>query len=88
METAFHGPNFDLPLPELIGNNEEWEVKVIIADWKHYGKEQFLVKWRGYPMSDNTWEPQENITNAEAALSDYMRQHGNGKKSNKSGAVS
>ena len=21
----------------------------------------FLVKWKGYPTSDNSWEPQENL---------------------------
>lgn len=87
-ETTFHRPNFTLPLPELIDNEEEWEVEVIIADRKHYGKDQFLVKWRGYPTSDNTWEPRENIANANAALSEYLQQRGNGKKSNKRGANS
>ena len=22
----------------------------------------YLVKWKGYPMSDNSWEPKENIS--------------------------
>ena len=25
------------------------------------GKQKFLVKWKGYPASENTWEPAENL---------------------------
>ena len=25
------------------------------------GKQTFLVKWKGYPASENTWEPAENL---------------------------
>ena len=42
---------------------EEYEVEKII-DMKQMGRRRktyFLVKWKGYPTSDNSWEPQENI---------------------------
>ncbi len=30
------------------------------------GKEEFLVKWAGYPLSQATWEPFENLSGEEA----------------------
>ena len=30
------------------------------------GKEEFLVKWVGYPLSEATWEPFENLSGEEA----------------------
>ena len=42
---------------------EEYEVEKII-DMKQMGRQRKtydLVKWKGYPTSDNSWEPQENI---------------------------
>ena len=30
------------------------------------GKEEFLVKWVGYPLNEATWEPFENLSGEEA----------------------
>ena len=30
------------------------------------GKEQFLVKWVGYPLNEATWEPFKNLSGEEA----------------------
>ena len=30
------------------------------------GMEEFLVKWAGYPLSEATWEPFENLSGEEA----------------------
>ena len=54
-ETAFHGPNYMRPPLDLIDNEEEYEVEQIL-DLRIQGcncKVQYLVKWVGYPDSDN-----------------------------------
>jgi hypothetical protein len=55
-ETPLHGPNFSWPPPDLIDNEEEYEVEQIKAH-RNFGRSkrlQYLIKWKGYPESDNT----------------------------------
>src|SRR5258708_4009308 len=62
-ENAIHGPNFSKPPPDLIQGAEEYKVEHLINHRRH-GKSrtlQYFVKWKGYPVSDNTWEPLHNI---------------------------
>src|SRR5229473_889303 len=62
-ENAVHGPNFSQPPPDLIQGTEEYEVEHLINHRCH-GKSQtlqYFVKWKGYPESNNTWEPAQNI---------------------------
>ena len=35
---------------------------------------EFLIKWVGYPIHDNTWEPFDNVTSAPTALNDFITQ--------------
>jgi hypothetical protein len=42
----------------LIDNKEEYEVEQIKVH-RNFGRSkhlQYLIKWKGYPESDNTWE--------------------------------
>src|SRR5712672_2835550 len=62
-ETEAYGPNFIKPPPELIDGEEEYEVEAILNHRSHGRRKQlqYLIKWKGYPHSDNTWEPSENV---------------------------
>ncbi len=62
-ETAAHGPNFTRPPPDLIDGEEEYKVERIVAH-RQFGRSkrlQYLIKWKGYPESDNTWEPADQV---------------------------
>ena len=62
-ETPAHGPNFSRPPPDLIGGEEEYEVESIKAHC-YFGRNkrlQFLIRWKGYLESDNTWEPADSV---------------------------
>jgi Chromo (CHRromatin Organisation MOdifier) domain len=63
VETPSHGPNFTQPPPDLIDGEEEYEVKQICAHqrWGQHKTLQYLIKWKGYPESDNTWENADQI---------------------------
>ena len=40
---------------------EEYEVEAIVSDRIKKGKKQYLLKWKGYPDSENTWEDEESL---------------------------
>lgn len=46
-------------------------VEKVMASKKTKGKILFLVKWLGYPESQNTWEPSENLEGCEY-LKDFL----------------
>ena len=60
------------PPPEVIGNEEEYEVEEILDSRHQCGHVQYLVKWKGYPNCDNQWEPPANLGNAEDVLQDFL----------------
>jgi len=47
---------------------DEYEVEEILSERQdNHGKPEYLVKWRGYPTSANTWEPAHNFINKNGA---------------------
>src|ERR1700747_3868317 len=62
-ETSAHGPNFPHPIPEIVEGQEEYEVERVLASRRKGRKKQLqlLIKWKGYPEADNTWEPVEGV---------------------------
>ena len=60
------------PPPNLINGEEEYEVEQVL-DARRYGrgrKVQYLIKWKGYPNSDNQWVDWNDL-HAEEALEDF-----------------
>lgn len=44
-------------------SNEEFEVdRIIDVYFKKTGQREFLVSWKGYPNTMDSWEPEENLT--------------------------
>ena len=69
----------DRPLPKLTASGLEYEVEAIVG--KKFvtvrGKRvpRYLVKWVGYPDTDNTWEPLSHLRNAQALMCAFEQQH-------------
>lgn len=63
------------PPPEVIGEDLEYEVESILLhrDTKRGrgSKREFLVKWAGYGVEHNTWEPESNLANCQELLKAY-----------------
>ena len=73
-ETDLHGNNETRPPPDLVEGNEEYEVEAILSHHLHKNCETtYLIKWKGYDSSENSWEPESNLQNAEEELDDYKR---------------
>lgn len=53
-------------------SSEEFEVESICGHKIQDGKDYYLVKWKNYPPDDNTWEPVENLLNANELLEKYQ----------------
>ncbi len=67
-ETNIHGPNYSRPPPDLVNNKEEYKVEKILDSWR-FGRRrklQYLIKWKGYPDSDNEWVNKNDIHTSEA----------------------
>jgi hypothetical protein len=48
-----------------------FEVEEILAHRTNDNGKEYLVKWLGYPDSDNTWEPDTNLTNCQQLVRKY-----------------
>ena len=62
-ETIEHGTNFTRPPPDIVEGEMEFEVEQIRGH-RYFGRArrlQYLVKWKGYPEADNTWEPADQV---------------------------
>jgi hypothetical protein len=42
-------------------SEDEYKVEEILDRQRISGKPHYLVKWKGYDTSENTWEPIENL---------------------------
>jgi hypothetical protein len=74
IETEFHGPNYTRPPPDLVQGEEEYKVEKVLNS-RQYGrghKIQYLVKWKGYPDSDNEWVNWSDM-HADEALEEFRR---------------
>jgi hypothetical protein len=62
-ETITHGPNYQCPPPDLVDGEEEYSIEKIL-DSQQFGRRQclqYLVKWEGYPDSDNMWVNKDDV---------------------------
>ncbi|KAK0443024.1 uncharacterized protein EV420DRAFT_1649447 [Desarmillaria tabescens] len=72
-------PRPERPLPELIDDEEEYEIEEIVKQrdkvvghgQNHQTITEYLVKWKGYPMEENSWVKHSNMANAEELVNEY-----------------
>ena len=73
IENKTYGVHFNKPPPDIVNKEEEYKVEKILSSRRHGSNYKYLIKWKGYPNSDNLWEPEENLVNARKKLNKYQR---------------
>ena len=76
--TKEHGTAFTQPPPDIIQGTEEFEVESILNHRydKKQKKDLFLIKWKGYSSSENSWEPETHLLHAKRLLDIYKSRNG------------
>jgi RNase H-like domain found in reverse transcriptase/Reverse transcriptase (RNA-dependent DNA polymerase)/Integrase zinc binding domain/Chromo (CHRromatin Organisation MOdifier) domain/gag-polyprotein putative aspartyl protease len=59
------------PEPVTIEDHEEFEVEKILDRRTKYRRTEYLVKWKGYPECDASWEPLKNLDNAAEVIAEF-----------------
>ena len=49
------------PLPEIVDREEEWIIEAILYSEIMNRKLHYLVKWEGFGVQHNSWEPWDNV---------------------------
>ena len=50
------------PPPDIIEGEPEFEVDEVLDSRIYRGVLQYLVSWKGYDASENSWEPADNLS--------------------------
>jgi len=61
------------PPPDIIDGEEEYEVEEILDSVGTGAKRKYLVKWKGYPESESTWQKRADLANARGILRDFEK---------------
>lgn len=89
--TKYNDPEFSSqqrypPLPDVINEEEEFEVEAILdVKYKKPSKDAiskgftsgvwYLVQWKGYSPTENTWTKKENVENANELITEFHNTH-------------
>ena len=55
------GRKFTKPEPVVVNEDLEYYVEEILDQRVRRKKTEYLVRWRGYPIEESTWEPASNL---------------------------
>ena len=61
------------PVPEIVGEDVEYEVETILDKWIVRRQVQYLVKWEGYPYYEASWEPLSHLSNCAKLINRFEK---------------
>ena len=63
------------PPPIEIEGEVEYEVEKILDSRRRRNRLEYLIKWKGYPTEENTWEPTVNVSHADDLIAEFHEAH-------------
>jgi Chromo (CHRromatin Organisation MOdifier) domain len=75
VETEVHGGNFSRLIPDILDREEVYNVETILKHQRRGRSYQYLIKWKGYPISEASWKPKEAFSNDGNLLEIYKQQY-------------
>ena len=67
-DPELHDPPIILP-----DGSKEWELEAILDDKTHRNKPRYLCRWKTYDSTEDSWEPESHLKNAQEILQEYLR---------------
>jgi hypothetical protein len=67
----------------IIDDYEEFEAEEILDSRIRNGKLQYYIHWKDWPISERTWEPLENLVNAQKLVNGFHRAYPSKPRSNR-----
>ncbi|TFY65131.1 hypothetical protein EVG20_g5705, partial [Dentipellis fragilis] len=75
-QTEAHGPTKAPPPPDLIEGEDYYEVEEVLDSKLYRGRIQYLVRWKGYTSSEDTWEYATSLADsAQEAIDEFHEAH-------------
>ena len=75
IENEVYGNNYPRPLPELLEGEEVYKVETILKHRRRGRGYQYYVKWKGYPITEATWETESAFSNDRDMLQKYKERY-------------
>ena len=60
------------PSPVVVDGEEEFEVEAILRHKGSGARRLYQVLWKGYPITEASWEPESHLRNAPQILEKYL----------------
>ena len=73
-ETALNGHKNQEPAPELIDGQPEWEVEQILCVRRYRRQVQYLIRWKGFSETHDSWEPASNV-HADKLIEEFYKRY-------------
>ena len=61
------------PSPIMVEGHEEYEVEAILRHKGKGARRLYQVLWKGFPITEASWEPESHLANAPQVLEEYLR---------------